>query len=45
MQSENPLTPTFPCIILKAVISQTGYGSWQPGLVVGDPAHNRGVET
>ena len=25
--------------------SQAGCGSWQPGLVVGDPAHSRGVET
>ena len=24
---------------------QAGCGSGQPGLVVGDPAHNRGVET
>ena len=30
-------TPGNPC--------QAGCGSGQPGLVVGDPAHSRGVET
>ena len=30
---------------LEAFKGQVGCGSEQPGLVVGDPAHSRGVET
>jgi len=26
-------------------LGQAGFGSGQPGLVVGDPAHSRGAET
>jgi len=29
----------------KVIQGQAGCGSGQPGLVVGDPAHSRGVET
>jgi len=28
-----------------SIQGQAGCGSGQPGLVVGDPAHSRGVET
>ena len=31
--------------LLPYLISQAGCGSGQPGLVVGDPAHSRGVES
>ena len=30
---------------LGGIQGQTGCGSGQPGLVVGDPAHSRGVES
>ena len=30
---------------LEGIQGQAGCGSGQPGLVVGDPAHSRGVET
>ena len=33
------------CPIPGGVQGQAGCGSGQPGLVVGDPAHSRGVET
>ena len=33
------------CPIPEGVQGQDGCGSWQPGLVVGDPACGRGVET
>ena len=33
------------CPIPAGIQSQAGCGSGQPGLVVGDPAHSRGVET
>ena len=33
------------CPILEGIQCQTGCGSGQPGLVGGDPAHSRGVET
>ena len=33
------------CPIPGGIQGQTGCGSGQPGLVVGDPAHSRGVET
>jgi len=33
------------CPIPGGIQDQTGYGSGQPGLVGGDPAHSRGVET
>ena len=33
------------CSIPRGVQGQAGFGSGQPGLVVGDPAHSRGVET
>jgi len=33
------------CSIPGGIQGQAGYGSGQPGLVVGDPAHSRGVET
>jgi len=29
----------------EGIQGQAGCGSGQPGLVVGDPAHSRGVET
>ena len=32
------------CPIPGGIQSQAGCGSGQPGLVVGDPAHSRGVE-
>ena len=31
------------CPIPRGVQGQAGCGSGQPGLLVGDPAHNRGV--
>jgi len=33
------------CLIHGGIQGQAGCGSGQPGLVVGDPAHSRGVET
>jgi len=33
------------CPIPGGIQDQAGCGSGQPGLVVGDPAHSRGVET
>ena len=33
------------CPIPGGIQSQAGCGSGQPGLVVGDPGHSRGVET
>ena len=33
------------CTILGGIQGQAGCGSGQPGLVVGAPAHSRGVET
>ena len=33
------------CPLPGGIQGQTGCGSGQPGLVVGDPAHSRGVET
>ena len=33
------------CPIHGGIQGQAGCGSGQPGLVVGDPAHSRGVET
>ena len=33
------------CPIPGSIQGQAGCGSGQPGLVVGDPAHSRGVET
>ena len=33
------------CPIPGCIQGQAGCGSGQPGLVVGDPAHSRGVET
>jgi len=33
------------CPISGGIQDQAGCGSGQPGLVVGDPAHSRGVET
>ena len=33
------------CPIPAGIQGQAGCGSGQPGLVVGDPAHSRGVET
>ena len=33
------------CPIPGGIQGQAGRGSGQPGLVVGDPAHSRGVET
>jgi len=33
------------CPIPGGIEGQAGCGSGQPGLVVGDPAHSRGVET
>ena len=33
------------CPIPGGIQSQAGCGSGQPGLVVGDPAHSRGIET
>ena len=33
------------CPILGIIQGQAGCGCRQPGLVVGDPAHSRGVET
>ena len=33
------------CPIPGGIQGQAGCGSGQPGLVVGDPAHSRGVET
>ena len=33
------------CPIPGGIQGQSGYGSGQPGLVTGDPAHSRGVET
>ena len=35
----------FRCPIPGGIQGQAGCGSGQPGLVVGDPAHSRGVET
>ena len=35
----------FGCPIPGGIQGQAGCGSGQPGLVVGDPAHSRGVET
>jgi len=32
------------CPIAGGIQGQAGCGSGQPGLVVGDPAHSRGVE-
>ena len=29
----------------RSILGQAGCGSGQPGLVVGDPAYSRGVET
>ena len=33
------------CLIPGGIQGQAGCGSGQPGLLVGDPAHSRGVET
>ena len=33
------------CPIPEGIQSQAGCGSGHPGLVVGNPAHSRGVET
>jgi len=33
------------CPIPGGIQGQAGCGSGQPGLLVGDPAHSRGVET
>jgi len=33
------------CCIPASIQGQAGCGSGQPGLVVGDPAHGRGVES
>ena len=33
------------CPMPGGIQGQAGCGSGQPGLVVGDPAHSRGVET
>ena len=33
------------CLIPGSIQGQAGCGSGQPGLVVGDPAHSRGVQT
>ena len=33
------------CPVAGRIQGQAGCGSGQPGLVVGDPAHSRGVET
>ena len=33
------------CSITGGIQGQAGCGSGQPGLVVGDPTHGRGVET
>ena len=33
------------CPIPRGIQGQAGCGSGQPGLVVGNPAHSRGVET
>ena len=33
------------CTISGGIQGQAGCGSVQPGLVIGDPAHSRGVET
>ena len=33
------------CPIPGGIQGQAGCGSWQPGLVVGERAHSRGVET
>jgi len=33
------------CPIAGVIRGQAGCGSGQPGLVVGDPAHSRAVET
>ena len=33
------------CPIPEDIQGQAGCGSGQPGLVVGDPAHGRGIET
>ena len=35
----------YGCPIPGGIQGQAGCGSGQPGLVVGDPAHSRGVET
>jgi len=35
----------FGCPIPGGIQGQAGCGSGQPGLMVGDPAHGRGVET
>jgi len=35
----------FECPIPGSIEGQAGCGSGQPGPVVGDPAHSRGVET
>ena len=32
------------CPIPAGIQGQAGYSSGQPGLVVGDPAHSKGVE-
>jgi len=32
------------CPIPGGIQGQAGCGSWQPGLVVGDPAHSRGLK-
>ena len=33
------------CLIPGGIQGQAGCGSGQPGLVAGDPAHRKGVET
>jgi len=35
----------FGCPIPAGIQGQAGYGSGQPDLVVGNPAHKQGVET
>ena len=35
----------FRCPVLGGIQGQAECGSGHPGLVVGDPAHSRGVET
>jgi len=52
MYSFVPLKVAFPsreggcgCPIPGSIQGQAGCGSGQPGLLVGDPAHSRGVET
>ena len=40
-----PLYINSSSFLIQDIQGQAGCGSGQPGLVVGDPAHSRGVET